>query len=99
MDNEAAIIGELKKLNLGTLGQMVKFEVKDIGCFVFRGKEVIASDEDRECTLIATLNTFKGLLRGSLNPTTIYMNGELKVKGDLSIAMKLGKYLGNVKRF
>ncbi len=99
MDNKAAVVVELEKLDLGLVSQKVKFEVTDIGCFVFKGQEVIVSDENRECTLIATLNTFKGLLRGSLNPTTIYMNGELKVKGDLSIAMKLGKYLGNVKRF
>ena len=98
MDNKTAIVVELEKLDLGSVSQKVKFEVKDIGCFVFKGKEVIVSDENRECTLIATLSTFKGLLRGSLNPTTIYMNGELKVKGDLSIAMQLGKYLGNVNR-
>ncbi len=98
MNTKAAIIEELKKLELGSVGPKVKFEVKEIGCFVFKDKDVIVSDEERECTLIASVNTFKGLLRGSLNPTSIYMNGELKIKGDLSIAMQLGKYLANSYR-
>lgn len=98
MSNKSTIIAELNKLELGSVGQKVKFYVKDIGCFVIKDNEVLASDEDRDCTLIASINTFKGLLRGNLNPTSIYMNGELKIKGDISIAMQLGKYLANSNR-
>ena len=99
MNNQPAIIiEELKKLELGSVGQRVKFEVKDIGCFVIRGKEVLVSDEDRECTIIASINIFKGLLRGNLNPASIYMNGEMRIKGDIAIAMQLGKYLTNRNR-
>ncbi|MCY4100687.1 MAG: SCP2 sterol-binding domain-containing protein [Rhodobacteraceae bacterium] len=98
MNIEAVIIEELQKLQLGTISQKVKFEVKDIGSFVFHGQEVLASNENRECTLIASLDTFKGLLRGRLNPALIYMNGELKIKGDVAIAMQLGRYLNNITR-
>jgi len=37
-------------------------------------------------------------LRGRLNPTLIYMNGELKIKGDVAIAIQLGRYLSNIDR-
>ena len=98
MNIETAIIEELKKLQLGTISQKVKFEVKEVGSFVFHGNEVLTSNEDRECTLIASVDTFKGLLRGRLNPTLIYMSGELKIKGDVAIAMQLGRYLSNIDR-
>ena len=98
MNNKTAIIQELNKLELGSVGQRVKFEVMEIGSFVIRDKEVLVSDEDRDCTIIASIDTFKGLLRGNLNPASIYMNGELKIKGDVSVAMQLGKYLNNSNR-
>lgn len=98
MNIETAIIEELKKLQSGPICQKVRFEVEEIGSFVFSGNEVLASYETRECTLIASLDTFKGLLRGRLNPTLIYMNGELKIKGDVAIAMQLGRNLGNINK-
>ena len=39
MNIETAIIEELKKLQLGTISQKVKFEVKEVGSFVFLGDE------------------------------------------------------------
>ncbi len=95
MNINTSIIEELKKLQLGSISQKVKFEVKEAGSFVFHGTEVLASNEDRECTLIASVDTFRGLLSGRLNPTLIYMNGELKIQGDVAIAMQLGRYLSN----
>ncbi|AVF25600.1 Putative sterol carrier protein [Paenibacillus larvae subsp. larvae] len=35
------------------------------------------------------INYLLKLIEGTLNPTTAYMFGKLKIKGDLSLAMKL----------
>lgn len=42
-----------------------------------------------DCTLSVSEKNFLKLIEGSLNPTTAYMFGKLKIKGDLTLAMKL----------
>jgi putative sterol carrier protein len=44
-----------------------------------------------DATISATEDDFEQMVRGDLNPTTAYMTGKLKVKGDMSAAMKLQK--------
>jgi putative sterol carrier protein len=44
-----------------------------------------------DCTLSASEETFQKLVAGEQNPTTAYMTGKLKVKGDMGAAMKLQK--------
>ena len=50
-------------------------------------------DEDAEVTMIASTDTFRGILDGSLNPTTAFMSGDLKIEGSMGAAMKLGSAL------
>jgi putative sterol carrier protein len=44
-----------------------------------------------DATISAAEDDFEQMVRGDLNPTTAYMTGKLKVKGDMSAAMKLQK--------
>ena len=46
---------------------------------------------DADCTISAAEDTFQRIASGEQNPTTAYMTGKLKVKGDMSAAMKLQK--------
>ena len=46
---------------------------------------------DAETTIQASKETFERLVAGEQNPTTAYMTGKLKVKGDMGQAMKLQK--------
>jgi putative sterol carrier protein len=46
---------------------------------------------DSDCTISATEETFKKIAAGDQNPTSAYMTGKLKVKGDMGAAMKLQK--------
>lgn len=41
------------------------------------------------CTLALSDTNFLRLISGELNPTTAFMMGKLKVKGDLGLALKL----------
>lgn len=45
------------------------------------------------CTLQLTGENLMKLVRGELNPTMAFMTGKLKIKGDLSLAMKLQSLL------
>jgi putative sterol carrier protein len=44
-----------------------------------------------DCTIRTTAEIFSRIVSGEQNPTTAYMTGKLKVKGDMGAAMKLQK--------
>jgi putative sterol carrier protein len=46
---------------------------------------------DADATISATEATFEQIASGDMNPTTAYMTGKLKIKGDMGAAMKLQK--------
>ena len=49
------------------------------------------------CTMILDADDFVALFMGQLNPTQAFMGGKLKVKGDMMVAMKLEKLMGQMK--
>ena len=46
---------------------------------------------EADCTIEASEETFDKIVAGDLNPTTAYMTGKLKIKGDMGAALKLQK--------
>ena len=46
---------------------------------------------DADCTIMASEETFEKIASGEQNPTSAYMTGKLKIKGDMGAAMKLQK--------
>lgn len=46
---------------------------------------------DADCTIAASEETLMKIARGEANPTTAYMTGKLKIKGDMGAALKLQK--------
>lgn len=46
---------------------------------------------EADCTIVASAEVFEKLVSGEQSPTTAYMTGKLKVKGDMGAAMKLQK--------
>ncbi len=46
-------------------------------------------DDDAETTIEASEETFMKIVNGEQNPTTAFMTGKLKVRGDMRQAMKL----------
>ena len=45
------------------------------------------------CTVTMAAADFAALVGGKLNPTTAFMTGKLKIKGDMGLAMKLQSVL------
>jgi putative sterol carrier protein len=55
------------------------------------GVTVSDGDAGGDCTIETSAETFSRLVSGEQNPTTAYMTGKLKIKGDMGAAMKLQK--------
>jgi putative sterol carrier protein len=52
---------------------------------------VTEGSADADATISASEENFEKMVAGELNPTTAYMSGKLKIKGDMGAAMKLQK--------
>ena len=52
---------------------------------------VTEGGEDADAVISTTEETFEKIANGEQNPTSAYMTGKLKVKGDMGAAMKLQK--------
>jgi putative sterol carrier protein len=46
---------------------------------------------EADCEISASEESFEKIVSGEQNPTTAYMTGKLKIKGDMGAAMKLQK--------
>jgi len=46
---------------------------------------------DADVTISSSQETFEKIVAGEQNPTSAYMTGKLKIKGDMGAAMKLQK--------
>ena len=53
--------------------------------------EVTEGVGDADTTFSASEESFAKIVAGEQNPTTAYMTGKLKIKGDIGAAMKLQK--------
>jgi putative sterol carrier protein len=62
-----------------------KVDVRDGNVSVTEG------GEDADAVITTSEETFDKLTSGEQNPTSAYMTGKLKVKGDMGAAMKLQK--------
>lgn len=72
----------------------LKFDCGDDGTILVADGQATLVDGDADCTIrISTANLDK-LTKGKLNPMTAFAMGKLKVSGDTSVALNLGKLLG-----
>lgn len=53
--------------------------------------DVTEGGGDADATISTTSEVFAQIVAGEQNPTTAYMTGKLKIKGDMGAAMKLQK--------
>lgn len=66
-----------------------KFLIEDEGSIIVDISGVRAANDATDVTLIASAETFEKILEGVLDPTSAFMEGTLRVEGDMGIAMKL----------
>ncbi len=80
------------------LGGTLKFDFGEPGSVLIDGKSTpnTVSDGDgknADCTISVSLETFEKMVKGELDGTSAFMQGKLRVAGDMGLAMKLGPIL------
>jgi putative sterol carrier protein len=80
------------------LGGTLKFDFGEPGSVYIDGKSSPNSVSDgdgksADCTITLSLETFEKMVKGELDGTSAFMQGKLRVAGDMGLAMKLGPIL------
>jgi putative sterol carrier protein len=71
------------------------FEIEGAGTWTVKvtdgAVKVVEGAEAADVTISTSEENFQKIVSGEQNPTTAYMTGKLKIKGDMGAAMKLQK--------
>ncbi len=78
------------------LGGTLKFDLGGDGCLFIDGSGkdnavTVNKNDPANCTIAMSASDFDDLIHGRLQPTAAFMQGKMKVDGDMSLAMKLGQ--------
>jgi len=97
VDKIIAKMGDTIGTNSG-IGGTIKLDFGDDGSVFIDGKSSPNSVTDgagknADCTITVGLDTFEKMARRELDPTSAFMQGKLRVAGDMGLAMKLGPLL------
>ncbi len=79
------------------LGKTLKFDFGAEQLYIDGTGErnrVTTEDKDADCLIEASFADFLALTKGELNPMKAVMSGKVKIKGDMSVAMKLQSLFG-----
>ena len=91
-DNLAGSVDEAKTAGMTN---SYLFDIEGAGQWVVAvddgAVDVTEGAGDADTTISTSEESFLAISRGELNPTTAYMTGKLKIKGDMGAAMKLQK--------
>ncbi len=90
VDEIAAKIGE--RVAGSGFDKSVKFVLGD-SVIIVDGASVSTTDGDADCTISMSQDDFESLVAGDLNPTAAFMQGKMKIEGDMSVAMALSQVL------
>ena len=81
-----------KVKHIDPLGKKLKFKLDDEFILIDgSGEKNIVSDSDEEanCTITMSLETYLKLQRKEIKPMIATLTGKIKVKGDIALAQKL----------
>lgn len=82
-----------KTVDVSDLNKKVKFNLTDEGIIhidaTINPPAVANNDLDADVTFVLSTENFEGLIDGSLNPQMAFMTGQLKIEGDMALALKL----------
>lgn len=87
----------IEKMNekLGEAGQKpsIALDISGEGRILVDDEGARESQDDADCTISMSGDTFLGLVKGDVNPMTAVMTRKIKISGDMTAAMSLSKLL------
>ncbi|MCR8662938.1 SCP2 sterol-binding domain-containing protein [Pseudomonas carnis] len=98
MSDQIITEGLKKVLTKGVLGAVARVEFNDGSAIVITSTTDTQdvswdSDEKGTCQLLCSKDTFLDLLSGRQGATMAFMKGQLKVNGDMGVALKLSQLI------
>ena len=85
-----------KAENADPIGGTLKFVIDESIVFIdgSGGSNVISEDDkDADCTISTSLEVLLKLKNGEINPMMAVMGGQIKITGDMGLAMKVQSLL------
>ena len=83
--------------NAGPIGGTLKFIVDDTIVFIDGtgdANKISADDNEADCSISVSQEVLEKLRDGELNPMMAVMGGQVKISGDMGLAMKVQSLLG-----
>ncbi len=78
-------------------GKTVTIDLKGEGFIHIDGTSVTNENAPADCTVTVSKDDLVAMTQGSMDPTTAFMTGKLKIAGDMSVAMALQPLLARAK--
>jgi putative sterol carrier protein len=88
---------EKKAASSAPIEGTLKFEVDGVGIIIDGTGEantVSASEGEADCTISLTAEVLQKLRDGDINPMMAVMGGQIKISGDMGLAMKVQSLMG-----
>ncbi|MBX3510642.1 MAG: SCP2 sterol-binding domain-containing protein [Hyphomonadaceae bacterium] len=93
------ILNRFSSAGVTVPGKKVKFDFGDAGKIFLDGGagKVSADDAAADTTIRVKLEDFVDMAQGKLDPTSAFMQGKLRVEGDMGVAMQLQSVMAKLR--
>lgn len=93
------ILNRFSSATVTVPGKKVKFDFGDAGKIFLDGvaNKVSSDDVDADTTIKVKLEDFVAMAQGALDPTAAFMQGKLRVEGDMGVAMQLQSVMAKLR--